>query len=329
MNVNIATVLLTLLLSGWYINPVVLNGLKESIMTQTDIADLPPADIENVTPVVVAEVPPADVADVPQDVLATSIADVKVYVEAKWWCYQVHLNQPAVDFLGDCLDILEHELEKVLKGELKMAVVTLIKLKQHRLKNVTERTGKNGCRLVSPWICPVALTVVRERPPEDLSLYSAVWDPAANSWGEESAFTDITSAAGPAVAQHGDRLYCVYRGTGSDYSLYWMVYTSQDGWSDETPRPFPAHCSAGIPALVDFKGKLYCFHRGAGNDTALWYCTLNATGDSWTPDVKMNVDEIRVTGVTAAVLNDRLHLVYRHADNKGWLYHLSSTDGIN
>jgi len=156
-----------------------------------------------------------------------------------------------------------------------------------------------------------------------------VWDPAANSWGEESAFTDITSAAGPAVAQHGDRLYCVYRGTGSDYSLYWMVYTSQDGWSDETPRPFPAHCSAGIPALVDFKGKLYCFHRGAGNDTALWYCTLNATGDSWTPDLKMNVDEIRVTGVTAAVLNDRLHLVYRYANNKGWLYHLSSTDGSN
>lgn len=257
---------------------------------------------------------------------------VGVSVETKLWGYKVHLNQQAVDRLDVCLTLLEEALSKCFKGELRRAVSLIIQAKQFRLKHVTERTGNNGCQLVSPWICPFALTVVRERTSEpDLGLYSAVWDSTTNQWGEETAFTDITSATGPALAQHGDRLFCVYRGGAGDERLYWMVYTSEKGWSDDAPRAFPAHWTTGVPTLVEFKGELYCLHKGGGNDNALYICKFDDANDNWAPDSKIvNIGTTNVAyswnGVGAAALGDRLHVVFRHTDNNSTLYQFATLD---
>ncbi len=66
-------------------------------------------------------------------------------VDAKWWGYKVMLNQAAVAKLDLCLDVLDYELERIFKNSVFREAVALgIKLKQKRLKNVTDRTGNQG-----------------------------------------------------------------------------------------------------------------------------------------------------------------------------------------
>jgi len=259
---------------------------------------------------------------------------IVVTVDKMVWGYRVHLNQKAVDLLDVCLTVLEEALTRCFKGEIRRAISICIQVKQHRLQAVSARNDYKGCQLVSPWICPFALTVVREKTAEpDLGLYSAVWDSATGQWSEETAFTDITSATGPALAQHGDRLFCVYRGSAEDQRLYWMVYTSDKGWTDGDPNPpraFPAHWTTGVPTLVEFKDELYCFHKGGGTDNGLYFCKFDDKADDWTPDKQIITTGGNVAfswnGVAAAVMGDRLHLVYRHTDDNSSLYQISTLD---
>jgi hypothetical protein len=273
------------------------------------------------------EVASVETTTAPQDMQSrATLGEVVVSADAKWWGYEVHLNQDAVDLLDKILTVLDEALKKCFKNpELRRAVSICIQVKQIRLKNVTNRTGNIGCRLVSPWICPFALTVVRERAKEDLSLYNAVWDSTTRQWGDESAFTDIESASGPALAQHGDRLFCAYRGPGSDEKLYWIEYTPQSGWSDDTPHEFPYHWTSLGPTLVEFKGKLFCFHKGRNDDKSLYSCTFNDELNNWDGDQQIpNV--LSNTGSAAAVLNDILHVVFA-APSGGALMHIQSIDG--
>jgi hypothetical protein len=189
--------------------------------------------------------------------------------------------------------------------------------------------------------------VVRNKADADLGLYTSVWDSSNNTWGEESAFNDIESATGPALAQFRDRLYCVYRGKDDDTNMYWMHYTSADGWSDGSaedkypddmrPKKFPAHQTTGVPTLVVFNDKLYCFHKGGKDDQSLWCCTLNPDRNSWSPDVKINAAPdtsgynrtVNTNyGTAAAVFNNKLHLVFPEKKYK-YLYHITSEDGSN
>jgi hypothetical protein len=287
---------------------------------------------------------PAAIVEAPQDLPAARsvVPDEICDVEAKWWGYQLILTQRAVDTLVECLDYIDAKLTKIIPNKEIRAVIRLIlDIKKFRLTRVSKKTGSQGCRLVSPWICPVALVVVRNRAADDLGLYTSVWDSSNNTWGEESAFNDIESAHAPALAQFNERLYCVYRGKDNDTSMYWMDYTSADGWSDGTeedkypeelrPKKFPEHQTAGIPTLVQFKNKLYCFHCGSDN-VHLWYCTLNSDGKSWTNDKKIEVDGVlSAYGCAAAVFKDRLHLIFQEYEitNKRHLYHISTTDGTN
>jgi hypothetical protein len=87
-----------------------------------------------------------------------------VLMEKRIWGFIIHLKQDAVDRLNDMLDILEHELEHGIRpGKFRTAVCEAIKLKQYRLQAVTRRTGNHGCKLVSPWPIPFALTVMKEK----------------------------------------------------------------------------------------------------------------------------------------------------------------------
>ncbi len=280
----------------------------------------------------------------PQDAPTTrgispaELVDADVQVDGRLWGYKVILNQPAVDRLEDFLDTIDSKLKKYFKGEISKAIVALINLKKFRLRHVSARNGNNGCQMVSPWICPFALTVVRPKnATADLSLYSAVLDPQAG-WGEESPFTDIESATGPALCQHDGRLFCVYRGVGDDQNLYWMEYTTNTGWNDAPspppegdttppPRRFPHHLTEGVPNLVEYKGKLYCLIKGQRGDNNLYYCTYNDTTRNWNDAVQIVNTGNNVAhswnGAAGAVLGDKLHIFYRHTDNNSNVYQLA------
>jgi hypothetical protein len=292
--------------------------------------------------------PPVAIVEAPQDAPASRTytpADVKIDWTTKWWGFELSLNQAAVELLNDLYDQVNQTLGHFLKEPFKALVTLAVLRKRIRLYNVSKRTGFQGCRMISPWIGPMGLTIVRNKADADLSLYSSVWDSSKNTWGEESAFTDIESATGPALCQFRDRLYCVYRGKGDDTNMYWMHYTSEDGWSDGSeedgyppnmqPKKFENNRTTGVPTLVVFNDKLYCFHKGI--DQSLYCCTLSSDRTYWTQDFKVNAlpdtsGENRYVntnyGTAAAVFNNKLYLVFPEKTG-GYLYQISSDNGID
>jgi len=172
--------------------------------------------------------------------------------------------------------------------------------------------------MVSPWVVPFALVVVRGASGKDQNLWFTVWDEDTKSWGEDSEFHECLTRNAPALAQHGDSLYCVHRGCDNDSQLWWTKYSTNDGWSDDTV--FPHHHTELNPSLVEFQNTLYCFHRGTGEDRALYYCTFNSGGNTWNDDKKIAVGgEFFESshGCAVAVFNDgNLHLVYQLDSNK-------------
>jgi hypothetical protein len=290
--------------------------------------------------------PPVAIVEAPQDAPATrtyTLADVAIDWKVKWWGFELSFNQAAVELLDDLYDEIGQVLDHFLKEPFKFLVAAAILRKRIRLHRVTKNTGYQGCRLVSPWISPMGLTVIRNKPKEDLSLYTSVWDPSSQAWGEESAFTDLESACGPALAQYGDRLYCygdrlycVYRGKGDDYNMYWMTYTSDDGWNDgstedpenERPKRFPAHKTEQNPALVVYNDTLYCFHRGGHNDEALWFCTFNIQNNTWNPDTRIDIKDVNSKcGPSAVVFNNKLYVFFAANHYGNEIAYVSTGDG--
>ncbi|WP_067472695.1 hypothetical protein [Nocardia amamiensis] len=65
-----------------------------------------------------------------------------------------------------------------------------------------------------------------------------------------------------------NKLYVVFRGRGSETSLYYGYIDSNGGWSGDTQ--FPRHASQEDPSLAVFGGQLCCVHRGGGSDKSLF-----------------------------------------------------------
>ena len=256
-----------------------------------------------------------------------------VLMEKRIWGFIIHLKQDAVDRLENMLDILEHELEHGIRpGKFRTAICEAIKLKQHRLQAVTRRTGNQGCRLVSPWPIPFALTVMKEKKPSDEHLYFSVFNPDDNTWSEEADFSgdgeddenDVQSASGPALAEFDGKLFCVHRGKGGDTNLYWETYTTDTGWS--YPQQFPIeHQTQTIPALVVFQGQLYCFY--VNSDRTIYFCSFNSSSNSWS-EKKSTFFTPPTTnhGPAVAVLGTRLYVGHRGTDKK--MYIAASTSSF-
>ena len=259
---------------------------------------------------------------------------VSIRVQAKWWGFTIELNNNAVVFLNECFNYLDEKLNKHFKeSKLRRAISFYIQFKQERLSRAVNAEGSGGLvRMVSPWVIPVALVVVRGKMNEkdDYNLWFTVWDNDQNAWGEDAEFHECMTRNGPALAQHGDFLYCVHRGYG-DNNLWWTKYSTDDGWSDDTM--FPQHHTDSNTSLVDFNGTLYCCHRGASDEqhvnNMLYYCTFDGVG-SWNTDTKIEVNGTVFksdTGCAVAVFNKELHLVYQSTDSNN-VHHLIF-DGTN
>jgi hypothetical protein len=244
-----------------------------------------------------------------------------VLMEKRIWGFIIHLKQDAVDRLNDMLDILEHELEHGIRpGKFRTAVCEAIKLKQYRLQAVTRRTGNHGCKLVSPWPIPFALTVMKEKNKSDEHLYFSVFNPDDNTWSEEADFSgdgeedenDVQSASGPALAEFDGKLFCVHRGKAGDTNLYWETYTTDTGWSH--PQGI-GHQTNVNPALVVFHDKLYCFYRKG--DGKICFCSFNSSSNSWSTEI-CNLDSPLNTdhAPAVAVLGEKLYVGHRGAGDK-------------
>ncbi len=100
---------------------------------------------------------------------------------------------------------------------------------------------------------PFALTVVRNTGGGNQDLWYTIWDAEKGEWSEQSEFNDNLSRSRPALAQHGDKLYCVHCGQGSE-GIYWS-----------TNESLGDYLSNHGPALAVFKDKVYMVHHSDKN----------------------------------------------------------------
>jgi len=238
---------------------------------------------------------------------------VSIEIETKWWGYTIVMNENAVSILEHCLDWIEDRFGHHFKEtKLRRAISLAVQFKKDRLVRAVGNSKDGFVRMVSPWVVPFALVVVRGASGKDQNLWFTVWDEDTKSWGEDAEFHECLTRNAPALAQHGDSLYCVHRGCDNDDQLWWTKYSTNDGWSDDTV--FPKHHTELNPSLVEFENTLYCFHRGTGGDHALYYCTFNSGGNTWNDDKKIAVGGESFysdTGCAVAVFGGELHLVYQ------------------
>jgi hypothetical protein len=253
-------------------------------------------------------------------------ATIEIY--AKWWGYTVELNARAVEILDNCLEFLKDRFGKHFKGEIPKLISLCIQFKRMRLVNAVQTSGDGFVRMVSPWVIPFSLVVVRgAMKKNDQSLWFTVWDDGQQTFGEDAEFHECRSKHAPALAQHGDFLYCVHRGADDDDHLWWTKYSTNNGWSDDTI--FPNHRSYYSPSLVEFENTLYCFHRGpTDSDHALYYCTFDDGRNSWNGDVKISVGGgffYSYSGCAVTVFGGELHLVFQifsHDSTNNQFHHL-------
>ncbi|MGI5170486.1 hypothetical protein ACQEU3_39675 [Spirillospora sp. CA-253888] len=204
----------------------------------------------------------------------------EVYVNPKWWGFEVVLNAAAAAVAADIVE----KIGEIAGHALPKPFGTLIEAALKIRAIVIQAIGKDyGCRLVSPWTAPLMLIPIPLAPKSDTSLWWTVMN-ASNSWSQDEKFPAHLSKANPALAEFGGKLYCVHRGDGDD-KLWWTVYdpARNNGWSTDTA--FPDHHSADGPALAVYNGQLYCVHRGGGNDQNLWWTRHNDGG--WSTDTRL------------------------------------------
>jgi len=248
---------------------------------------------------------------------------VSIEIEVKWWGFTIVMNDYAVDLLDHCLDLLEDRFGHHFKEtKLRRMISLCVQFKRDRLLHAVGAPGSNSfVRMVSPWVIPFALVVVRGASGNDQNLWFTVWD--GEKWGEDAEFHECKTRNSPALAQHGEFLYCVHRGCDTDDNLWWTKYSTNDGWSDDTV--FPDHKTELNPSLVEFKGTLYCFHRGNDGNHALYYCTFDSGGNTWHPDIMFDVGGQHFfsdTGCAVAVLSEELHLVFQNRQDSKEFKHL-------
>lgn len=244
-----------------------------------------------------------------------------VQFKKKWWGFEIHMNQEAVDAYLDIKDLIKDIIGEFLKEPLK-SLVALAAMAQKLWVQAVSRG--HGCKLVSPWISPTMLIPVALTIPEDFNLWWTVFgwnsDTGRQEWNEDTKFPGHTSAANPAAAVFNGRLILVHRGHGSggsgDQQLWWAEFDPDKGWSEDVR--FPGHSSAAGPALAVFGGKLHCVHRGSSNDTTLWHTTFDGT--RWSTDTRLPGHASSV-GPALAVYGGKLHLVHKGASSDSNLWH--------
>jgi hypothetical protein len=123
----------------------------------------------------------------------------------------------------------------------------------------------------------------------DEGLYYAFYD--GTKWSGQSPGSNQTqipgvgSSVGPSLAAVvGGNLYAVWKGEGSDESLYYAFYDGTK-WSGQSPGSNQTQI-AGIgsnigAATAEFKGNVYAMCKGKDADTSLYTAEYTVSSKSW------------------------------------------------
>jgi hypothetical protein len=157
----------------------------------------------------------------------------------------------------------------------------------------------------------------------DQSLWYAMYD--GHKWSGQTAGSSQTqipgvgSSKGASLATVGSKLYAVWKGEGTDQSLYYAQYDGNK-WSGETAESsqtqIPGIGSSVGAAIAEFKGKLYAMCKGRDSDVTLYNAELNGgTPPVWTSDIPGDTGPDTHTTLVQAPAGGNLN--YLLADSKG------------
>jgi hypothetical protein len=120
----------------------------------------------------------------------------------------------------------------------------------------------------------------------DQSLWYAIYD--GSTWSGQVSGTNQTqipgvgSSVGPSLASVGNTLYAVWKGEGSDETLWYAQYDGSN-WSGKTAgtqqTQIAGSGSSVGAAIAGFKGNLYAMAKGKDADPGLY--TAEFTNNSW------------------------------------------------
>lgn len=142
---------------------------------------------------------------------------------AKWWGFELHLDQRAVDQMQGLRGVIEEVLGRFLPSGVAELVSLCALLQDEWIKRIS---GGFGVKLVSPWISPSMLIPICQRPANDTHLWWTVFEPS-EGWSEDQKFTDHRSKSNPALAVYRDKLTASTAAMG----------TTSCGGPSTTPRP--------------------------------------------------------------------------------------------
>ncbi|MGO4213653.1 hypothetical protein AB4Y89_19930 [Terriglobus sp. 2YAB30_2] len=164
-------------------------------------------------------------------------------------------------------------------------------------------------------------------------LYQMWFD--GNNWTTSgSPIPQADSQSGSALALFQDKLFCVYRGGGSNNNIYYIESCDGANWSGANRIPNVA-TGAG-PALAvlnygpsnsDYVPYLCCVYRGSGgNDNLYW---MWSDGNSWTSGSSPIPMANSHSGPALAGFQNKLYCLYRGADDNEHIYHMESSNGTD
>lgn len=114
-------------------------------------------------------------------------------------------------------------------------IVAYIKLRQAVIEAEDQGTG---VQLVSPWPMPALLVPLPDPLHVDDSQLRWTTTDGQNGWVAEQKMNSAFSETGPVLAVFQNKLFCVYKGGGSNNNIYYMSFDGS--WT--TPPDYPG-CS--------------------------------------------------------------------------------------
>jgi hypothetical protein len=167
---------------------------------------------------------------------------------------------------------------------------------------------------------------------DDTRIWCSQYDQSQNAWGPqyltklEGSGAPIQAGAAPAIATLNGVIYMVWRGEGSNDSLYWAQST--DGLTWVGNHQITGAASSNQPALVIFNGfPVLCF-KGAGNDGGIYTATFNVNDSQWTPVYQTGPFGTSF-GPTLAVYQGQLFMAWKGAGSDTSLWWATTPNNLD
>jgi len=133
-------------------------------------------------------------------------------------------------------------------------------------------------------------------------------DPNSNqyTWTPEQPVPGALTSSSPALATLKGVPYLVWKGAGTDGSMYWSKFDENGGWTAPQAVSGAGGTSEG-PALVTLSDTLYLAWMDENNGTRIFWSTSKDGGTTWAPQEQING---AATSASPALATDGESTVY-------------------